>query len=97
MSRQEIDVGDYVECDICCRNYTGKPDEGGLLFGSKGVCPRCAPGMEESAKKYGEEQYIKARCPKGMAFAAWIVSLRGGDNTIRILTGEDARRYFGLR
>jgi hypothetical protein len=89
-----IDVGDHVECDLCSIDYTGKPDTGGILFGSKACCPVCAPHMEREAKAVGDERFIKARCPEGMAFAAWVLSVRNGDNRIRILTGEDAEAFM---
>jgi hypothetical protein len=93
-----FDVGDHVECDMCSTDFTGKPDPGGLLFGSYAVCPRCAPRIEADAKLDGEERFIKARCPEGMAFAAWVLSLRQGDNTIRFYTGDDADDLmFGRR
>lgn len=90
MAVEVIDIGDSVVCDWCDDEYTGKPDQGGLLFGSRAVCPKCAPRVERSAKEYGEDHFIKARCPEGESFAAWVLSLRGGNNTIRILTGDDA-------
>lgn len=97
MTIQKIDVGNYVECDFCSKQYTGKPDVGGLLFGSKGACPECAPRLEQDAEKYGETEHIKARCPEGMSFAAWIVWLRDGNNTITIRTGDDALDMFRPR
>ena len=33
--------------------------------------------------KYEETEHIRARCPPGMTFHAWIMELRGGNNTIR--------------
>lgn len=83
---QVIDVGDSVCCDYCGDEYIGKPDQGGLLFQSKAVCPQCAPKLEADAKLYGEESFIRARCPAGMSFHAWVMSLRGGDNTIKVYT-----------
>lgn len=89
MSRQVIDIGDMVVCDLCNEEYTGKPDPGGFLFQSKAVCPACAPKFERDVRKFQEEHLIRARCPEGQPFAAWVLSLRGGDNTIQIITGED--------
>jgi hypothetical protein len=67
-----LDVGNRVICDDCDVEYSDAPDVGGLLFQSKAICPACAPKWEASAKRYGEEQYIRARCPEGKSFAAWV-------------------------
>ena len=67
-----------VICDMCGKDYTLSSEEGGFLFSSKAVCPDCAPRIEESAKKYHEEEYIVARCPEGKSFRDWVVQdLRG--------------------
>jgi len=79
-----IDIGPEVCCDLCNEDYTGKPDSGGILFGSYAACPRCAPKIERDAKADGEERYIKARCPKGKSYAEWVLWLRNGDNTVTI-------------
>lgn len=81
---QVIDVGDSVCCDFCGEEYVGRSDTGGLLFQSKAVCPRCAPKLEADAVLYGETEMIRARCPAGVSFHAWVMRLRGGDNTIRV-------------
>ena len=57
---------------------------GGFIFTSKGYCPDCAGDGMKSIKKYGEEKYIKAICPKDMSFKDFILGYRGGDNTIKI-------------
>lgn len=77
MTVEIIDIGEHVECDFCSTVYTGLPDVGGILFGSKAACPKCAPRIEQDAKKYGEEEFIRARCPEGMAFSKWVLALRG--------------------
>ena len=82
------DIGDYVECDFCGRDYTGSKDPGGLLFGSKAVCPVCVPRTEANAKRDGETHFIRARCPDGMPFAEWCLQLRGGDNTVTVITTD---------
>lgn len=82
---KSIDIGNQVICDICNTDYTDDLiTQGGILFGSKAVCPSCSPGLEESAKKYGEEDYITERCPAGMTFREWCLKLRDGNNTINI-------------
>jgi hypothetical protein len=79
-----IDIGETVLCDQCSGDYTYSDESGGFLFGSHAVCPKCAPGMLESAKKYHEDRYISAWCPAGTSFRNWVLQLRGGDNTIRV-------------
>lgn len=97
MSAEEIDFGTRVICDFCGEEWTGRPESGGLLFGSKAVCPTCAPALERDIARYHEEHFVKGRCPDGMPFAAWVLDLRGGNNKIRILTGNDARDYMQRR
>lgn len=82
--KQVIDVGDSVCCDFCGDEFRGQPDVGGLLFQSKAVCPRCAPKLEKDAAGYGETHFIRGRCPPGMSFHAWVMELRGGDNTVKV-------------
>lgn len=67
-----VDMGNMVVCDYCNKDYTNLKDEDGILFGANAVCPDCQKRVEESAKKYHEEHYIQARCPKGMSFADWV-------------------------
>lgn len=68
----EIDPGKTVLCDDCSGDFTESSSHGGLLFGSKAICPACAPKWEANAKRYNEEQYIRARCPVGKSFAGWV-------------------------
>lgn len=68
----KIDVGNRVICDFCNDEFTDRPDAGGLLFQTKAACPACAPRVEEGAKKYGEEHFIRGRCPEGKPFAQWV-------------------------
>lgn len=90
MAIETFDLGETVICDMACGDdYTGKPDEGGFLYMSKAVCPKCAPDFERTVREYGEEGYIKARCPEGMSFHKWVLSLRGGNNTMKVYTGDD--------
>lgn len=83
-----IDIGDTVLCDQCNDDFTEEPqskETGGFLFGSHGVCPHCAPEMLKSIKSYNEEGYIKAYAREGETFKDFILRMRGGDNTIRIM------------
>jgi hypothetical protein len=81
-----IDIGETVICDICNKDWTDSTESGGLLFGSKAVCPRCAPAVQKDAIRFGETEHIRAYCPEGKSFKDWVVDLRGGDNTIQIRT-----------
>lgn len=72
----KIDPGMTVLCDFCNEDYTASEMTGGILFGSKAACPKCAPGIEQRAKEYGEEKHIKARCPEAMSFAEWVRGIR---------------------
>ena len=67
-----IDPGNNVICDYCNEDFTDSPLEGGILFQSKAICPRCSPEAEKSIARYGEERFIRGRCPKGMSFADWV-------------------------
>lgn len=83
---EEHDIGDSVICDICSTEFKGRPDEGGLLVGSYGVCPLCEPKMLGQLMEFGEEGEIRARCPPGVTFHRFIMDLRGGYNKIRVYT-----------
>ncbi len=85
---ESVDIGRRVFCDICNKEWTDDCTHGGFLFCSKAVCPACAERELASIRSYGEEHYIKARCPEDMSFADWCRWLRGGDNTIRITKGS---------
>ncbi len=91
MAIERIDIGNHVECDMCCKDFTESEEGGGFIFGSKAVGPCCAAKIERDAREYGEEKYIKGRCIPDMSFAAWVLALRDGNNTIEFRTGEDAR------
>lgn len=84
-----IDNGPRVVCDGCNIEYTKRDDCGGILFGSNAYCPACTERMLPKIKKYGEEQFIKAKCPPDMKFRDWVLHLRGGDNTVKIISQEE--------
>ena len=71
-----VDPGHVVLCDMCGTDFTDRNDVGGMLFGSKAVCPVCVPGVESDAKKYNETSLIRERCPDGKSFADWVRGLR---------------------
>jgi hypothetical protein len=81
-----VPVGRYVVCDSCSGDYTDRHDIGGILVGSKAICPACTPRWVERLKQYGEEDYITARCDEHTGFADWVRSLRGPDAAITITT-----------
>jgi hypothetical protein len=89
---ERIDFGNRVLCDLCTTDYTDRTETGGLLLQSRAVCPECVPGVLRDAILYNEQRFIRARCPEGMEFRAWVLGLRGGDNEMRIYTGDDFRR-----
>lgn len=72
-----VDVGNRVICDMCGDEYTGKSDNGGILFGSKACCPVCTVRLLKSLP-FGEKENIKAYCPLGMSFYDWVLALRSG-------------------
>ena len=84
----EIPVGRTVLCDIDDTDLTGDPRSGGYLFGSYGVGPCCAERYLATIRGYGEERFIRARCPEGVSFADWIRGLRGPDAAITITPGH---------
>lgn len=68
-----------VICDFCSADYTASNETGGMLFQSKGVCPKCLPRFEESVKRYGEEEYIRSRAREGETFREFIHRVRIGE------------------
>lgn len=80
-----VPVGRYVVCDSCSTDYTDRADIGGILVGSRAICPACTPRWLTLAKQYGEESHIVARCDEHTAFADWVRFLRGPDAAITIL------------
>ncbi len=82
------DVGETVICDVCCEDWTNRPESGGFLFGTYAYCPDCASRRIAGIRAYGEEWNIRQRCPIGMSYAAWVLQLRNGDNTITTITVE---------
>lgn len=81
---QVFDIGDHVECDLCSKDFTDSDAKGGYLFLSKGVCPDCAPRFEADVKRCDEERYIRDRARPGETFKAFIMRVRGGNNTVTI-------------
>ena len=80
-----INVGRTVLCDGCSEDLTDDPRSGGFLFGSYAYGPCCATDMMTKIEGYGEEGYIRGKCPEGMSFANWVRSFRG-DGRITVTT-----------
>lgn len=74
-----LDVGDHVYCDACNKDYIEDEAKGGFLFGSKAICPDCAPSWEHSAKTYNETKYIVARPTDDESFRDFVYRIRGDD------------------
>ena len=85
----EIPLGRAVLCDIDDTDLTDSPASGGYMFGSYAVGPCCAERYLRTIQGYGEEHFIKARCPQGVSFADWVRQLRDemGSHSIRITPG----------
>ena len=96
--REVVDLGNKVYCDSCGKEWTADmPGDGGFLFGSKAICPDCAPRYLEGVIAYGEQNHIKARQPKGQTFHAWVIGLSPGPRQIITTTAEtkeDAEEMF---
>lgn len=75
---QSVDIGRNVVCDFCDADHTDSTVTGGVIFGSKAVCPTCVPRVQ------GEPEHIKARCPEGVTFGDFVRTYRGANNTITI-------------
>jgi hypothetical protein len=80
------DIGDWVVCDSCYEDYTSSEEKGGMCFSGHSYCPKCTPKMLLNIKECGEEAYIEAVCPPEMTFKNFVLKIRGGDNTIKIVT-----------
>lgn len=78
---QPVDVGDYVVCDYCDKDYTDSDAEGGLIFTGSAVCPACEPKTRNTIRKYKEERFIRATCPKGQSFADFVRAYRRADDS----------------
>lgn len=81
---EPVDIGDLVVCDYCSTDYTNSTESGGLIFESKGICPKCAPRTMESIKRYKEERFVRAICPPEKSFAEFVREYRGSNNYIHI-------------
>lgn len=83
-----IPLGLTVLCDSCDEDFTDSARRGGFLFESKAIGPCCAARREASIRGYGEERFIRARCPEGVSFADWVRGMRGPGAAIRVTPGR---------
>lgn len=83
------EVGEQVVCDACGDDYSDSDESGGFLFGSYAYCPKCARERIESIRRYGEEKFIISHCPEGMSYREWVLALREGDNTVKIISTSE--------
>lgn len=99
MTTHTIYLGDTVLCDLCNKEYLpDTPGEGGIVFGSRAVCPSCAPQIISDATKYDELDYIKAQQPLGVTFHEWVTrDLRGGEpGKITVTSLDDPKELHNL-
>ena len=98
MKRELIkDMGNQVICDQCNQDYTNSVKCGGFIFGSHAYCPDCAARSLENIKAYGEEKYIKAYCPDDMSFKDFVITYRGDDNKVTLITFDKGEDMFGIQ
>ena len=71
-------------CDFCGRDFTNSSLSGGFIFSGKAVCPYCSHRVMTNIKRHKESQFISDMCPHDLSFKAFVLKLRGGNNTIRI-------------
>ncbi len=81
---EPVNIGTIVVCDACSEDYTNSLECGGFIFTSHAYCPKCAQEAIGEIKGYGEEKYIKARCPQFQSFADFVREYRGDNNFIQI-------------
>lgn len=84
-----IDIGDEVACDYC----NGDSEEtGGMLFMGYAICPICTAKTIQDYRREGKglpKRSVDAVCPEYLSFHDFVLSLRNGDNTIKITSSED--------
>lgn len=90
-------VGDVILCDMCNEDYTESLKQGGILFGSRGVCPKCAPDIEKSAVECGEQDYIRDRAGPDETFRDFIRRLRGGKPaTMSVISFDNSDDFWNF-
>jgi hydrogenase maturation factor HypF (carbamoyltransferase family) len=72
----KLEPGKHVNCDMCNEEYMDSEEKGGFMFCSNAVCPKCAPRIEESAKKYNEDHLIHIRAKPDETFRDFVYRIR---------------------
>jgi uncharacterized radical SAM superfamily Fe-S cluster-containing enzyme len=88
----EQDVSDVFLCDLCNEDYSQSEEQGGFLFMSKAVCPKCAERMEATIKKHKEERYIRDKCKEGETFKDFIKRHRSVNPKIIMYVEDEKKR-----
>lgn len=81
-----VDIGNIVVCDGCSEDYTDSDEVGGIYFCGKAYCPKCSGRVMDDAERFNETRYITGRAMPGESFRAFVLRLRGGDNTIQVIS-----------
>jgi hypothetical protein len=76
MVQRIIDITRPVVCGNCRKDYTHSDEEGGFIFDTIPICPKCEPYARVRIWEEKEESLISAECPKGMSFREFILSHR---------------------
>ena len=71
------DPGDIVLCDFCNADHTKESKPGGLLLGSKGICPECVEKYKDDLEQDELEHPNAVKRPDpGETFADFIRRIR---------------------
>lgn len=84
----EMDIGNRVLCDACNKDYTDSDARGGILFGSKAICPECTPRWLHDARAYGEESHVRNQAMPGEMFREFVLRIRDGNNKVSVRGSE---------
>lgn len=83
-----VDIGRIVVCDGCDEDFTDSTATGGMIFGSRAICPTCEPKWRKSMTEYGEQHMVRATCQADQAFADFVREYRGPNTKICINPGR---------
>ena len=67
-----MESGNTILCDFCNEDYTESDESGGMIFGSKAVCPKCEPKLDEDIVKYNEMHFVRDTCKPDESFANFV-------------------------
>lgn len=91
MEIQEINM---VVCDLCNEDHTNKDEIGGMLLGSKGICPTCTKRMMPNLEKDDEANYVKDIAKEEESFRQFILRIRGNNDKVMITSFENTKDMF---